>query len=170
MTFEEELATLKASPDPIAAIRARLDARQAETQQETTALVAALREIERAAGKPAEQCPRRGEPGPWLAGAGADDYWRSDGTCSYCGSLAPDVLMDRIEAGTVQLGPTDKNYKAYVKNDGGADLGFAKFYFPHFSAEQCRRFVELYNAKRIKFGAPGAFYVLPYFMRRTEAA
>lgn len=42
-----------------------------------------------------------------------------DGTCDYCGSLDPDVLMAGLEAGTVELGPTDKNYKVYVKNVGG---------------------------------------------------
>lgn len=42
-----------------------------------------------------------------------------DGTCDYCGSLMPDAFMERLEAGTIKLGPTDKNYKVYVDNVGG---------------------------------------------------
>lgn len=57
--------------------------------------------------------------GPFvMAGSGIDAY-RDDNTCSYCGSFNPEALMERIEAGTVELGPTDKNYKVYVKNNGG---------------------------------------------------
>lgn len=43
-----------------------------------------------------------------------------DGTCDWCGSLDGDTFMARLVAGDVILTPTDKNYKAYVKNDGGA--------------------------------------------------
>lgn len=35
--------------------------------------------------------------------------------CSYCGSLNGDDFMSMLEAGTVRLGPTDKNYKVYVE-------------------------------------------------------
>jgi hypothetical protein len=42
-----------------------------------------------------------------------------DGTCFYCGSLAADTFMARLEASDVELGPTDKDYKVYVHNDGG---------------------------------------------------
>lgn len=58
--------------------------------------------------------------------AGLPDYgidysqWPDDGTCHSCGSLNADVFMARLEAGTVRLDPTDKNYKCYVHNDGGA--------------------------------------------------
>lgn len=43
-----------------------------------------------------------------------------DGTCDFCGSLDADVFMARVEAGDVTLIPTDKNYKVYVHNRGGA--------------------------------------------------
>lgn len=43
-----------------------------------------------------------------------ESHWRDDGTCSYCGSLNPDILFAAIEAGTAELGATDKNYKLYV--------------------------------------------------------
>ena len=42
-----------------------------------------------------------------------------DGCCNYCGSLLPDTFMARLEAGDVELGATDKNYKVYVHNKGG---------------------------------------------------
>jgi hypothetical protein len=38
-----------------------------------------------------------------------------------------------------------------------------KFYFRHLSNDQRQRFVELLNAKRVKIGYPGHFYVLPFF-------
>jgi len=64
-------------------------------------------------------CGRRAESGAAMSTEKDADFYREDGTCSYCGSLNPDVLMARLEAGTVKLGSTDKNYKVYVENDGG---------------------------------------------------
>ena len=59
-------------------------------------------------------CPRRPErPFEYLNKP-------DDGTCDYCGSLDADVFMARLEAGDVTLDPTDKNYKVYVHNNGGA--------------------------------------------------
>lgn len=43
-----------------------------------------------------------------------DSQWRDDGTCSYCGSLNPDLLFAAIEDGAAELGATDKNYKLYA--------------------------------------------------------
>lgn len=40
-------------------------------------------------------------------------HWRKDGTCSYCGSLSPELFFKAIED-KCELGPTDKNYKVYV--------------------------------------------------------
>ncbi len=40
--------------------------------------------------------------------------WASDGTCTYCGSLSQDLFFEAIEAGC-ELGPTDKDYKVYVR-------------------------------------------------------
>jgi hypothetical protein len=39
-------------------------------------------------------------------------HWRSDGTCSYCGSISSQMLFEAIQSGT-EIGPTDKNYKIY---------------------------------------------------------
>lgn len=94
-----------------------------------------------------------------------EDTWRADNTCSYCGSYNPDLLVKRIDEETVELGPTDKNYKVYLKNVGGDPIGL-KFYWPHFSMEQQMAFVGAMNSKRVKIGAPGHFYVMPYFMGR----
>ncbi len=119
-------------------------------------------------------------------------FRESDHTCEYCGSLHPDDFMARLEAGDVKLGPTDKGYKVYVDNDGGAPFlrsvrrcprdaqctgpkdcvhwttevdTHAKFYFYHLSVEQMKRFVELSNEGRLKLDDPGHFYVRPFFMR-----
>lgn len=39
----------------------------------------------------------------------------------------------------------------------------AKFYFQHLSDDQQGEFIELHNAKQMKIGTPGGFYVTPYF-------
>lgn len=140
-------------------------------------------------------CPRRpADPGHVFKFLSAEDDWRDDGSCSYCGSMNPDTLMERLEAGTVSIGATDKNYKIYVHNEGGEpfrqtyrdcprdsdctyencthwvtrDIDTTKFYFMHFSQEQMQRFVDLYNEKRLKFSGGFSFYVWPYFMKRVE--
>lgn len=48
-----------------------------------------------------------------------------DGHCKHCGSLDADTFMARLEAGTIRLDPTDKNYKVYVHNDGGEKFKFS---------------------------------------------
>ncbi len=113
------------------------------------------------------KCSRRIE-GPFRYSE-EEDRWGEDHTCSYCGSFDPGLLMSRLEAGDVELGPTDKSYKVYLKNAGGEEFrsGMAKFYFQHLSEEQARRFVELMNEKKLKVGEPGHFYVLPYFVGRS---
>lgn len=118
-------------------------------------------------------CPRRIEDGmaddnsPFSIAGSNRDQFRYDNTCSYCGSFNPDVLMERIEAGTVELGPTDKNYKVYLRGADGSPFD-SKFYFQHFSEEQKRRFIELLNEKKLKIGYPGRFYVTPFFIRMRK--
>jgi len=137
-------------------------------------------------------CPRRGGPGFILPDEDAIDP--RDCTCTYCGSLDPDVLMARLEVGDVELIPTDKSYKAYARNRGGQpflqtyridsrpyqghfsaehdwvtrETSQTKFYFQHLSAEQRRRFIELHNGGKLHLGAPGRFYVVPFFCRVGE--
>jgi hypothetical protein len=119
-------------------------------------------------------CPRRLEDGRAREGS---DTWRENGTCSYCGSLHPDVLMAAIEAGEVTLGPTDKSYKIYVSPKEGVELTpprahllpkHAKFYFQHLSKEQQDRFIAVHNEKRMSIDYPGHFYVTPFFAHRVE--
>lgn len=121
-------------------------------------------------------CPRAAENGAALAAMkppfNGEMVWREDATCSYCGSLNPDVFMARLEAGDVELGPTDKSYKVYIKDLEGKPVGgpAGKFYFQHLSPEQQGRFIELYNARKIKMGYPGHFYVSPFFCRPAPKA
>lgn len=83
--------------------------------------------------------------------------------------MNPDELMVRLEIGDIELGPTDKNYKVYVTNKDGAELGreHSKFYFQHLSDDQMKRYIELHNDKKIKYGYPGYLYVQPFFARSS---
>lgn len=63
------------------------------------------------------QCPRAAESGREMF---RYENKPDDRTCDYCGSLFGDEFMRRVEAGDVLLTPTDKNYKVYVRNHGGA--------------------------------------------------
>lgn len=135
-------------------------------------------------------CPRRSEA-PAMFKLPETDHLLADGTCSYCGSLDGDILMEGLEAGTIYLEGSDKNYKAYLKAvDGGPPLlqtyrtdndrtgdptkwvwetkevEQGKFYYMHLSSTQMQRFVELWNERRIKH----SLYVLPYFMQLREGA
>lgn len=137
-------------------------------------------------------CPRSVENGcgPNSPFGDGKAIWCIGDSCSYCGSLHPAVLMERLEEATITVEPTDKNYKIYVVTDAdtpkfkrsfradGSPVGddpskwvwtvdetnHVKFYFQHLSSEQQQRFVELINEKKIKFALPGYFYVLPFFV------
>lgn len=116
---------------------------------------------------PMDRCPRQAEAtmGVQLA---PEPFWRrgNDGwvTCSYCGSLAPENLWRAVRDG-MELGPTDKSYKVYVR---GADVaGAGKFYFQHFPTKDRVRFVEALNAGRLSLGFPGHFSTLPFFVGRA---
>lgn len=67
--------------------------------------------------------------------------------------------MDIVRNGG-EVGPTDKNYKAYVTHPEGHD----KFYYEELSLAQRREFVDIYNDKQMNVGYPGYFYNLPFFM------
>lgn len=117
-------------------------------------------------------CPRRTEDGTdspdrpraFPCGTNLDTYdVRAEGElakCSYCGSVEPNAFLDCLEAGD-ELGPTDKNYKAYLEHQPG----FNKFYYQHLDQpEQRTRFIALLNGGKVKFGYPGRFTVLPFFL------
>ena len=80
---------------------------------------------------PSHTCGRRGT----LTGDPLDHYCDRGGhmACSYCGSVHPDEFMAAVEAGEVELEPTDKSYKVYVT---GGKLSHDKFYFQHLSEAQ----------------------------------
>lgn len=109
-------------------------------------------------------CPRRLMTSLFPGAFPETDYIREDGTCSFCGSLDPDVFMDVLTLHNVSLGPTDKPYKVYVTLPGGK---FHKFYFQHLSAEQMVDFVELYNDNQVKLTSN--FRPMPFFMKEVNA-
>ena len=101
------------------------------------------------------------------------DTWKNrDGydACSYCGSIRPDKLLEAIEAETVEIGATDKNYKIYVS---GSDFRNAKFYFQHFYDGDtlqiiegyADRFVKAWKGNKIKFQGGIEFYRIPFFIK-----
>jgi hypothetical protein len=118
------------------------------------------------------RCPRRDEfPPTARLSKGLDRYRKGGGLvgqprgCSFCGSLPPDDFMEAVKAGC-EVGPTDKNYKAYITLPGGE----AKFYFQHLPEAQRHEFINLLNEHRVAFGYPGRFYVLPFFVTVQPAA
>jgi hypothetical protein len=143
------------------------------------------------------RCPRRSESpqGPLNMPEDTDEYDKEDDGCSFCGSLSPEVLMQRLEAGDVEVVPTDKSYKIYVRRLSGApfkqhyrncppdaectgpsncthyttrEIDQTKFYFQHLSPEQQTRFIELHNTKHLKLGVPGYFYTPPFFCKNVQ--
>lgn len=114
-------------------------------------------------------CPRGlGPGGPFAPHFAGEAHWREDRTCSYCGSIDPELLFEQIEKGA-KIGPTDKSYKIYVDLVDHHVRGAGKFYFQHLSEEQQNRFIELVNSKSMNIGFPGHFYVLPFFAKRADA-
>lgn len=62
-----------------------------------------------------QPCPRQTHEATMEVQRQHQSHWRDDdGTCSYCGSISPEQLFAAIAAGA-ELGPTDKNYKVYVR-------------------------------------------------------
>lgn len=112
-------------------------------------------------------CPRGAGPdSPFKAPMNGEAHWRGDATCSYCGSLSPDAFFAAVEAGG-EVVPTDKTYKAYVRGEGVRGPG--KFYFQHLDDAGRTKFIDLVNAKAMKLGAPGHFYVSPFFCSPAKA-
>src|ERR1700744_1017057 len=117
------------------------------------------------------RCGRRGHWDPKSPFVGEEqqfmDQYRADSTCSYCGSLSGDAFIKFLRDGG-QVGPTDKNYKAYL-HDAEVAPGVVvrapalKFYFQHLDAGQRAEFITLYNDRKMNIGYPGHFYVHPYF-------
>ena len=145
---------------------------------------------------PLSTCPRQRDEAVLPTQREHRTHVTHKGTCSYCGSLTEDLFLASVRAGH-ELGPTDKNYKVYVKRpnprvgktsvvgrrswtDASGErhhedihgtepaLTHDKFYFQHLSSEGQTEFLELLNSGVAKVGMPGHFYVLPFFARRTD--
>jgi hypothetical protein len=101
-------------------------------------------------------CPRRVDDAPWVVKFPDRDHWRSNGTCSYCGSLRPLDILSALAKGAA-LTPTDKPYKAYL--DG------KHFYFQHFSKDERERFIRMLNDKQITFSFPATFTLHHSFIK-----
>lgn len=108
-------------------------------------------------------CPRREAEGRHREGTFQGDgpnkdYWQKDKTCSYDGSLHPDVFMDYVRQGKL-VGVTTKSYKFYMEEYEGTVQGAKKFYTHHLSEEQGWEFKELgeRGAIRFDFKPPGLF-------------
>lgn len=104
-------------------------------------------------------CPRRLESAA-AAQFPEPDSWRDDNTCSYCGGLNPDEVIKLLEVGS-EVTPTDKNYKMYISDN-------RKVYFQHFEDSHRGKLIDLHNARKIKFAAPGYFYVRPFFTSQVK--
>ena len=110
-------------------------------------------------------CPRRLDEGHAMEGGPLSldgpnkDYWRKDQTCSYDGSLHPDVFMDYCRAGKL-IGVTTKSYKFYMEEYEGAVAGAKKFYTHHLSEDQGWEFAELRSEGKLNFDFnPPALYI-----------
>jgi hypothetical protein len=112
-------------------------------------------------------CPRRAEV-PNANAYSESDQWDTDDTCSFCGSLNPELVLEWMRTGQCSLGPTDKSYKVYIEKTDGTKhtKGADKFYFQHFDEEQMQEFIRIFNLRPRPFeiGYPGKFYVLPFFV------
>lgn len=118
-------------------------------------------------------CPRRKETGhdrgdsPFVGSGQNLDKYRDDNTCSYCGSLNPELFIALLWQDNVTIGTTDKNYKIYLKSPE-LKMSCPKFYFQHFTKEQIDSFIDLMNTNRLKFESDIGFYVLPFFCREVK--
>lgn len=101
-------------------------------------------------------CPRRIAEGhasadsPLVYDGPNQDEWRRDKTCSYDGSLHPDVFMEYVKAGK-EVGTTDKGYKFYLDEYEGTVAGAKKFYTHHLSEDQGYEFFYLWQAGEINW-------------------
>lgn len=78
----------------------------------------------------------------------------------------------QVTAENIDTLPLDEHQRKsnmgwWVKVDPRPAQAHGKFYFQHLDTEQRKRFIELLNAKAIKLGMPGHFYVAPYFTKRV---
>lgn len=58
-------------------------------------------------------------------------------------------------------------YKSMIIKARGP-VKFGKFYFQHLNGDERQQFVDLLNQKKLKIGYPGYFYVMPYFIIKSQ--
>lgn len=99
--------------------------------------------IEKLQGE-AQTCQRRmSEAGPWEYKEGIDVWHKRDGedgprTCSFCGSVHPNDVIEIIKGGGTTEKATGKSYKGYLYRGATQTHlpSHMKFYLQHFSQEQ----------------------------------
>lgn len=170
---------MSAAEGRVAAARTAVRDREADLSAARAELTGALDAVQQeavAAGE-AFTCPRRVEDGRAARDQTQDRYvTEADGAsgqtrrCSYCGSMAADEFMDGVRSGELEVGPTDKNYKAYVAPADGSRPQTGKFYYQHLDEQQRDEFIQLHNQRTIKWGSPGYPYVPPYFAKSVATA
>lgn len=76
----------------------------------------------------------------------------------------------RMIASYVGNGMTEAEATELVDSEPDIQTGdqIGKFYFQHLSFEQRVEFIALHNAKQMRIGYPGYFYVAPYFTARMS--
>jgi hypothetical protein len=100
-------------------------------------------------------CPaRNGDPKHAVPRYKSPDWWRDDGTCSFCGSITPDAFFEAAIAGQALI-PTDKPDLVRI--------GDRKLRFQHLGDGHREKFIALVNQRRLNIDAPGYFYVMPFF-------
>jgi len=94
-----------------------------------------------------QTCPRRtNEFGPWEHKE-LLDRWRTEDLgphkvrkCSFCGGLHPEDALMLFKLPGIEIIPTDKSYKLYIRDPLGRQ---AKIYNQHFSPEQAKTWNEI---------------------------
>lgn len=105
------------------------------------------------------------EWGPWEQREGLDSFTNRPSfgnqhklglSCTFCGSLDPNVVMAGLRDGTLYLSGSDKSYKTYIGSAETVQAG--KFYFVHLNAEQAAELLAIWvrNPERVKL------YVKPW--------
>lgn len=83
------------------------------------------------------------------------------------------MTHDGVDDNARERGETPEEFRAALADHYDREIARteafgtqAKVYFQHLSVEQQDDFIGLHNAKLIKFGYPGGFYVTPFFAQR----
>lgn len=100
----------------------------------------------------------------YVANAGGDSFKQ---TYRDCYDKNPDGSMKFDAHRRVVIKPPECHGPDDCTHWVTRDTDHAKFYFYHLSEDQQRRFVDLLNAKALKFEGGIGFYVRPFFIGRA---